>query len=100
MGAGEGFLATIERDHPTVSWKKPQIFSKRRAVQECEPIVDNYFAKVKWAREWANWDGRTMPLWNEYGGDETPLRIKLSPTRSSPLPMYMQLSWQESILDW
>ena len=37
--------------------EKAASLSKRQVVQECEPIVGDYFEKVKWAREWANWDG-------------------------------------------
>ena len=73
---GRYFYSRFLRDHPDLSWKKPQIFSKARAIQECEPIVDDYFEKVKWAEQWGSRDGRTMPHRNWYGADETPLRMK------------------------
>ena len=73
---GRKFYKRFLRDHPDLSWKKPQIFSKARAIQECEPIVDDYFEKVKWGEQWGNRDGRTMPHHNWYGADETPLRMK------------------------
>ena len=71
---GSRFFDRLFDRHPELSKKVPQIFNDKRHLQECVPVVDDYFQKLL---EVLYGEHKFIDKpWNIYGTDETMQRMK------------------------